>query len=369
MSIKKARLWNVLFLIFFLIPCILYFTIGQSMVETTDEGRKKSEMPQISINNWHDFPKEFEDYYNDTVLFRSKIIRANSLLSYKFFNESESNQVMIGKSDWLFYRNTIIDYKHNNLYTQEQLQSIKNTLEEANTYFQGKGIQFAIYIAPNKNSIYAENMPSNYLINGEVSKANQLYQYLQENTNINVIYPQKELIEYKNEHIDHPIYLHLDTHWNFLGACIGSDVLLKKLGQKGLDIKNMRLEEINSPVYIWNDYDLTRMLNLSDDLNQDINYQITNYSDKIITTQQDIFKNEKEYNSIVRYDSNAKNQKIYMSGDSFGAPMLQYIAADYAQVIYSHDFDKDLLEDEKPDAYVFEVVERNLSDFNQLNVH
>lgn len=339
------------------------------MVEETGEGRKKSEMPEFSINNWNDFSKEFEDYYNDTVLFRSKIIRINSLLSYRILNESESNQVLIGKSNWLFYSNTVLDYKRTNLYTKEQLQDIKSTLEEADQYFKGMGIQFAIYIAPNKNSIYPENMPSNYYINGEVSKANQLLQYLQEHTNINVIYPQKELIDYKNKHMDQPIYLHLDTHWNSLGACIGSDVLLKKLGQKGLDMEHIQLEEINSPLYIWNDYDLSRMLNLSDDLNHDMNYNVKNYSDKIITTQQDIFTNEEDYNSLVKYNSDAGNQKIYMSGDSFGAPMLHFIAANYGQVMYSHNFEKALLEKEKPDVYIFEVIERNLGDFSQLNIN
>ena len=81
-------------------------------------------------------------------------------------------------------------------------------------YVEGKGKKFVLTIAPNKNTLYPENMPNNYKKVSEKNNLSKLEKVL-----------KKEKINYvdlksvfKNE--DEVLYLKRDSHWNNKGALL-----------------------------------------------------------------------------------------------------------------------------------------------------
>lgn len=63
------------------------------------------------------------------------------------------------------------------------------------------------------------------------------------------------------------------------------------------------------------------------------------------------------------YESpNAKNGRILIHRDSFCSAMAQYVkeAFQFSDMVHQDGFTNDLIEKDKPDYYVFEIVERNL---------
>ena len=59
----------------------------------------------------------------------------------------------------------------------------------------------------------------------EKDNTDQIVEYLKTNTDIRVVYPYEELMRFKEKYPDEPLYYHLDTHWNELGAYIGAKAL------------------------------------------------------------------------------------------------------------------------------------------------
>lgn len=55
---------------------------------------------------------------------------------------------------------------------------------------------------------------------------------MRENTNVTVICPYEELISYKELNPDRILYHKMDTHWNDLGAYIGTCALFRALDLK-----------------------------------------------------------------------------------------------------------------------------------------
>ena len=136
MTKKKAAVWIILFALMIIGPRVVYYFAEPHISEENTENRQLAEKPALTRDNLHNYASQYNSYYNDHLAFRSQMIEANSILNMKLFGDSSSASVVLGKNDWLFFTDegSIEDYKGTNLYTQEQLDVIKDNILSTKAY-------------------------------------------------------------------------------------------------------------------------------------------------------------------------------------------------------------------------------------------
>lgn len=362
---KSKLVGKYIYLIAFIfVICLsrfLWLFLGKYVDTDNYENRNLTERPIFDIDSFADYPLNYEAYYNDNLPFRKSLISINTKLDYFIFHRSSSNQVTIGKDGWLFYNDTLSDYKKDNLYSQDQLEEIKNNLLVTQDFFKEQGIEFVLYIGPNKSSIYGAYMPSYIEQNEGVSRVEQVVEYLRENTDVTIIFPEEELRKVIEENSDISLYLKLDTHWNYMGGFFGTQPLLEALGIEATAFEDISYEQINEPDFIWNGYDLANMLGLSDTLNTDTNYRITGYSKNTVTYDGNVQSDRNAFSTFVRiYSDSSDTRKVFFARDSFGEAMTPFLAAEFGEIYSVHQgyMTKTQIFEEEPDIFIYEMVER-----------
>ncbi len=326
------------------------------------ENREYASRPVLAIDNYDAFSNEYEAYFDDNLQFRNELVLLNSLVDYYIFDQSANKDVIKGEDGWLFYSETLSDYQCTNLYTEEELEAIKNDVLATQDFLENKGIEFVIFIGPNKNSIYGEYMPSYIEIYSEQSRVKQMVDYLQQNTDVQIIFPVQEMMDAKENHPDLKQYLKLDTHWNYMGGYWASRPLLKALDVEPIPFDDLDYYEVNKPDFSWNGYDEANMLGLTNILDNDTNYHISNKAIESIRYDGYVPDDKDAFSSLSRVYSDAQDdRKIFLVRDSFGEAITPYIAASFSELysIHRESLKCSQIDEEMPDIFIFEAVERN----------
>ena len=198
----KAIVWFVCFALLLLLPRAIWIAAGDRFETDATENAATVQFPKLTRENYREFAAQFEGAYNNGVPFRSQLISFNSLLDVKVFGEKEINdKVVIGDEDWLFYsaESDIDDFKGSNLFSEEELSAIADNLMTSKEWVEDRGIEFVLFIAPNKETIYGEDYLPSYYKRGEQTRVRQLVEYLRENTDLREVYPEEEMKEYKDD--------------------------------------------------------------------------------------------------------------------------------------------------------------------------
>ena len=168
--------------------------------------------------------------FTERLFGRNKLISFNSELTSLLTGGTymESTQVLLGKDNWLFYKtemdgHPLWDYMGINHFTEEELAAIAANLVNMRDGFKELGVDFYVTALPNKEIIYEEYMPDTVARVNEVSRAEQLADYIWDNTDLVYVYPKQALLDAKEEG---QIYYKTDTHWNQKGAFVGMQELL-----------------------------------------------------------------------------------------------------------------------------------------------
>lgn len=269
-------MWITIFLMITASPVFTYFFLGQYVDSKNYENRNMASKPILTAENYELFPKEYEAYYNDNLPFRNQLIRFHNSIDYFLFKQSSSERVAIGKNGWLFYcdktnGNPIEQSLGYWNFTSSQLQTIANNLMSAKRVLESQGIEFVLFIAPNKETIYMDELPDYYEVKSSYTSTDQLIDYLTENTDIRVVYPKQDLLNMK-KNLNMILYHKLDTHWNYAGAYIGAKSLAEELGINMPSLNEISLKSIST-----SSGDLTKMLNITIK-NGDNDYNISDIS-------------------------------------------------------------------------------------------
>ena len=168
--------------------------------------------------------------FTERLCARNKLIAFNSELTSLLTGGTymESTQVLLGKDNWLFYKteldgHPLWDYMGINHFTDEELAAIAANLVSMRDGFNALGVDFYVTALPNKEIIYEEYMPDTVARVDEVSRAEQLADYIWDNTDLVYVYPKQALLDAKAEG---QIYYQTDTHWNQKGAFVGMQQLM-----------------------------------------------------------------------------------------------------------------------------------------------
>lgn len=355
------------FIVIICFPWLFWGLLEQFIDSENYENRELASKPRLTVENYKSFPEEYNNYYNDNIPFRNNLITINTAIDYFVFGKSTSDNVIIGKNNWLFYsRNDDGDpigcYQGTNLITDEQLQAIAQNCIKQKDFLAEQGKEFIIFVAPNKERINYEYMPQKYGMPADNYQALQIIEYLKNNTDVRIVYPYDELINAKNI-LSQNIWYKMDTHWNYIGGYIGAAALLKELG---IELPNIDSKQITITTGENTSGDLASMLNLTEQLKfADYEYSVSGYDNH---NAQVI---EKDFNTVFSYQAqNADSRSIYVIRDSFSTHMADYIGAQFDKSYFRHrntyTFDDFVSQD--PDIVVYETVERYISGLSSFSI-
>lgn len=223
----------LLFLAVLLVPLLL--TRWESGGISEEENRNLAAFPSVIIDGRFNlsFTQEFETWFMDHLGLRQPMISANEKLMQKFFNRDLStSDWKIGKTgDSIYATSDIIkDFARVNLRNEEAVAEIGESYQAVSDYLGEKGIQFYYVQCVDKHTIYPERFIPHVRQVGDVSKTDQVLNYLEENTTVNSVYC-KYPMEAAKEQYD--VFSHWGdaTHWTDRGAYVSYLHMMEKINQ------------------------------------------------------------------------------------------------------------------------------------------
>ena len=288
--------------------------------------------------------------FTERLCARNKLIAFNSELTSLLTGGTymESTQVLLGKDNWLFYKteldgHPLWDYMGINHFTDDELAAIAANLVSMRDGFNALGVDFYVTALPNKEIIYEEYMPDTVARVDTVSRAEQLANYIWDNTDLVYVYPQQALLDAKAEG---QIYYQTDTHWNQKGAFVGMQQLMHEA--YGVEAKN--LDSVS--------FDIT-----SNDLAGDLAV-IGGVADKYNIDTTYVFDADTADKAQYR------DEVALVVGDSFSGFLSTIAKGYYKEVhwIYTKDFTMSMLDEYDADVVIWESVERYMETFLNVNL-
>lgn len=346
-----------------------------------DENRNLASFP----TQFHPtYGTDLEAFYNDHLPFRSVIISANRRLTaatekpydeiispflVKTFYSKPSddgelaveymppklhnNLTIEGRDGWLFFgtEENLNDYLGNNILSDEELELYLSKMVKLNELCKAQGKELYFFIPPNKTQVYPEKMPS-YTIVDSYTRVQRLVDYVQENSDVKIVYPIQELTDAKE---DMQVYLKTDTHWNEAGAYIGTQALYALMGMPTTDI-----QDVNHYEKEFTTGDLIRMGNLNpEDFPPDTNFEVDYKMDVTVTP----LDNTDITQWLYKTSSTSENDcNFLIAGDSYRLFMTKYLCRDFSlfNQIHTDSVGEPEVDEllENADIIVIESVER-----------
>lgn len=346
----------VIYICIAVLICIIPFAMmGIHKTTTTSENKVLAELPSFNTEEGSfnvNYMSELGDYFLDRFAFRQELVSLNGMISAKLLNTSTVNDVIKGTNDWLYYTATLDDYRHDNSVSERMLYDMAHNVKLMQEYCENKGNRFVFTIAPNKNTLYGDNMPGRYIyFISKESDFERLTPYLL-SEGINYV----DMVELFNAQ-DEVLYFKKDSHWNNKGAVLAYNALLDA-AQKDHE----RYDDVTPEIV--DDYigDLNRML-YADLAKPEKDYK---YKDVFPFAYLDPDSTVEDMTIRTINPNATENLLIYR--DSFGNSLLPYMASAFENAYFSKVVPYPLSDMEliDSDVVIVEKVERHLPTLAQI---
>lgn len=339
----KENKCAIIFITLFLAACIV-LSVGILFAGPAKAGANEQlqRSPELFDKNGQLNDQFFADtsaWVNDHFFMRQELISINRWLTCTIFGHSGEESVILGSDGWLFYGSTLDDYTGANPRSAREIFSIVKNISLMDQYCKQQGMSFAFLIAPNKNSVYPDNMP-NYGNVADVHDANRVIQHLQEE-NVDVI----DLFDaFQKE--DPVLYFRTDSHWNEAGAAYAADLINAVYG-------------VDSNFYD-GPFEYDKQL-YTGDLYEMLYPAFSGLEENLLFDGQLSFSyvgGATKADAITLNTQSDQPGSILVYRDSFGNLLHPYLAASYGTARFSRSNQYDLTGDY--DHILVEIVERNI---------
>jgi len=353
-------------------PLILQL-LGINLNAKNTENRKLKERPAFSLAQtktakgvprkllgvYRDvisFKNAYDRYYKDNFVLKNNLFKSYYFIQNDLFNRDPLPQKVVkGTNGWLFlgdsYSNVITESKAIISFEVEELEQIRAGLLKKKAWLEKQNIDFYIAIAPNKHSIYGEELP---ITKGKKpTKLEQLKAFIDPDElnfiDLSDAFPKNSAIR---------LYHKTNTHWNDYGGYWGYKALISKMKEKYPNLQIPNLDSFEMVTEISDREDLTNMLSIR------------------VKEERIVLKNPKEIaqevpsilpippkikNYVFQYSSTINQIKVLTFRDSFFTTLMKFMKEGFGTSVYIWDwFDEEVVEAEKPDIVIWELVERDL---------
>ena len=358
------------------LPCAAY--LGKIDTEVAaGENRTLHAMPAVPVTTEQmlAWPRGVDAFWNDQFGFRPRLIQWNALLKLRT-GVSASPLVVVGKRGRLFYtgNSSMEAFSGRVPFSPNELRLIKDELEARQAWLGSKGIKYLFTIAPNKESLYSEDVPDD-IAYAQPHRLDQLIDYLKAHSTLQLLDLRPALRTHKEKDSEQ-LFHKTDTHWTDVGAFAGYEPIRDVLkswfpGYRGRTWSEVK--RVKGPPFSG---DLSAMLGLVGYLSDDRVELLPNppWQARELTHH----GYAKGGPRIARWRGRPDGPRLVLFHDSFflepqhrDAPveahvspfeMVPLIAEEfsYAYSQWRPDFAPDVIERENPDVVIQEIVERLL---------
>lgn len=366
----KNKLLIIVFVLVLIGPNLIWKGLDGKINKETTENRTLQSKPEFSLSTMSSYPESFENYYNDHLAFKGQLVGLKSSLNYKVFHKLESDKVLLGKNNWLYYKNQteegakagqlpIADYQGTNLYSIREKNKILRNIKEVSRYLEKKDIDFSIIICPNKENIYSEYLPDSIKKVNPTTKVEDMISYLENKTTVPIIYPQNELMNYKT---DYQLYYKYDTHWNCLGGFIAEQEIRKLYTGEKESINDFHITEKENGAVA----DLAMMVNMESQFNDDDYYYVDGYKSDV---ELEVAEQSGDYFYKLYHSNATDHRRVMVIRDSYGEAFMDYLARDFSDVVFIHRdiFKVKDIEEFQPDIIIYQIVERATNSIEEMS--
>ena len=318
--------------------------------------------PKIGFQDgsWKTFPAAFDAYFGDHFSLRTAYMKLYAFTLWHLFHVSSSSEVLVGRAGWLYYNDVedndpIATYRGTNLLVDARWQAARSALVAWRDWLQARGIGFVVCIAPEKTSIYPEYLPPGFATRNHRTRVDQFMEACAGPGDIEVVDLRGPVLQAKQDG-KLPLYFRTDTHWNPAGAHVGASVLLKALSSRLPAIEPLDDSDFAPQVEAAPGGDLAKILGIETGLKD----WTVAYRPRLPLEEAPL---DPDQGVVVTGESRSTLPRALFFRDSFANGMIPFLSPDFSRAVYiwDHQLDPRLIEKEKPDIVVLEMVERYVS--------
>jgi len=326
------------------------------------ENRALAEKPEFDFTNLDAFPKRYDAFYNDHFTLRNNLTYLHSSIAFYGFGKSPiPEKAFVGLDGFLFMKKNELEiYRGTNLYTKDELVSLKQEYEYRVGYLRERKIKYYLIIAPIKPSIYPEYIPlSIYKINS-FNKTDQLVDLVKDMDGLTLIDLRQHLINSKGDTL---LYYKTDNHLNELGAFYACQEINKYLVQDFPNIQQIELDEYSIEISERKGGNIARIIGMEDDFKDiEIKFKLhdSKYEAKKIKKRGYPVPPSFPYKSsyeIVMKTKDKSLPKALIVRDSYGNKIFPFLSRSFSESVYIFDgwhykLNKPILKKENPDVFI-----------------
>lgn len=362
-----SKVFNSLTIILFAIAIYVPFVITITVTpRKNSQVERRPLVHEFNLSELGDQPLKdklalFENYFTDQFGYREDIVRLNNEINVRFLSTSPVDNVTIGQNGWLYYSQTLDEYRGLKPFSEESLRLWQNVLEARRDMLAEYGTEYILIITPDKHTIYPEYIPSFYSKVSVDNRLDQLLDYLKANSDIHIVDLRDVLLEAKT---NQQIYYRHDTHWNDVGAFIAYQYVMERIQEIFPDKKINIVGSEETRTYDRTG-DLVGMLGLKDVLTEP---DVVELNPNPMCTTYDAPQNGESN------ETQCPSQEItaVVFRDSFFTALMPFFAQNFNYVryywqSYEHDMVRQIVSEDPPDIFVEQFVERRL-DTNLMDI-
>lgn len=380
----RRNVFIILFSLLLVIPTVLSFFSKSSDVNI--ENRSTMTKPVFSTDTMQNatlmqksksYASELKTYcyfynlyYDDNFVLRDPLMKRYLSLKILLGSGSVGKTVMRGKDGWYFlgehYSNIVSESLGAKPFTDMDKKQIVERLLDCKHFCDSMNVTMMLVIPPNKMSIYYEYFPIQ--VTCRESRYDQVNELMK---GLDVPYVDLKDLMLKNKKDSVYLYRHIDTHWNNKGAFIAYQAIMEKFRLTCPDMTSLTDSMVVEGEVMFQG-DLTNMLAMHDE------------KEKLIVLYPPVMGETIEpptLNSINGFDYyrsrcvlSTGKRKLVIFGDSFCAVMFPFFSASCHEILFYQCvgdvlFDKNVVEQEKPDFVLVEVCEREIETLLNLGIN
>lgn len=338
-----------------------------SQMTTQFENRPMAPWPALALTR--EFAPAFDRAFSDRFGGRDALVRLHHGTLLRVFGVSSLATVMPGNDSWFYWlgedgHSLDRHYRGTMPFAQSDVDKTVGEFERRRDWLAARGIGYVVMVVPEKFTIYAEHLPPWVAKSPLPSPYDRVRAAVERDGRITFVDPRASLLAAKTRE---RVYFQTDSHWNYNGAAIAYGELMRAV-QKVLPPGVLPLvAPVPRPVYVPGvDYysgDLVKMLGLPSQIvrEDDVAPLGKVLGDAVNRCARRIDKDEYPGFEFFVCDRPGLPRAVVLR-DSMAISLIPLLSENFSRVVYvsTRELDRALIEREKPDIVIEELVERSL---------